>query len=90
MNEFVSRTSCDILDNLLQLESVITKTLPYCQVPFSQPTLRVDNEKAALTLHRLNEHFSELNLDVVNDSNIKDKHIGQQGLHLIPKGNCRL
>ena len=50
----------------------------------------MDNEKAALTLHRLNEHFSELNLDVVNNSNIKVKDVGQQGLHLIPKGKCRL
>ena len=56
-NDSVSRTSCEILDDLLQLKSAITKTLPNCQVFFSQPTLPVDNGKAALTLHRLNEHF---------------------------------
>ena len=39
-------------------------------------TLRVDNGKVALTLHRLNEHFLELNLiDVVDNSNNKVKHI---------------
>ena len=59
-------------------------------VIFSQPTLRVDNGKAALTLHRLNEYFSELNLDVVNNSNIKVKHIGQKVLHLNPKRKGRL
>ena len=89
-NDFASRTSREILDDLLQLKSAITKTLPNCQVIFSQPTLRVDNGKAALTLNRLNEHFSELNLDVVNNSNIKVKHIGQKGLHLNPKGKGRL
>ena len=58
-NDSVSRTSREILDDLLQLKSAITtKTLPKCQVIFSKPTLRVDNGKAALTLHRLNEHFS--------------------------------
>ena len=56
-NDSVSRTFREILDDLLQLKSAITKTLPNCQVIFSQPTLRVDNGKAALTLHRLNEHF---------------------------------
>ena len=71
-------------------KSAITKTLPNCLVIFSQPTLRVDNGKAALTINRLNEHFSELNIDVVNNSNIKVKHIGLKGLHLNPKGKGRL
>ena len=39
----------------------------------------MDNGKRALTLHRLNEDFSELNLDVLNNSNIKVKDIGQKG-----------
>ena len=89
-NDSVSRKSCEILDDLLQLKSTITKTIPNWQVIFSQPTLRVGNGKAALTLHRLNKHFSELSLDVVNNSNIKVKHIGQKRLHLNPKGKGRL
>ena len=40
------------------------------------------NVNAALFLHRLYEHFSELNLDVVNNSNIKVKHVRLEGLHL--------
>ena len=89
-NDFVSRTSRGILDYLLQLKSVITKMLPNFQVMFSQPTHRVDNGKAALIQHHVNEHFSELNLDVVNNSNIKVKHIGQKDLHLNTKGRGRL
>ena len=38
-NDSVSRTSREILDDLLQLKSAITKTLPNCQVICSQPTL---------------------------------------------------
>ena len=53
---------------------VVTKTLPNCTVIFSQPVLRMDIIKAALTLHHLNEHFSQLNLDVVDNINIKVKH----------------
>ena len=66
-------------------------------------TLRVDNGKAALTLRRLNEHFLELNLiDVVDNSNIKVKHIvkkvyiltlrekvGSTCINLIPSNSCR-
>ena len=89
-NDSLSRTSREVLDDLLQLKSAITKTQTNCQVIFLQPTLRVDNGKEALTLHLLNEHFSEINLDVVNNSNIKVKHIGQKGVHLNPKGKGRL
>ena len=37
-NDSVSRILCEILNDLLQLKSVITKTLPNCQVILSQPT----------------------------------------------------
>ena len=89
-NNSVFRTPPEILDDLLQLKSAITKTQPNCQIIFLQPTLRVDNGKVALTLDHLNELFSELNLDVINSNNIKVKRIAQTGLHLDPKGKGRL
>ena len=49
----------------------------------------MDNGKAVLTLHRLNEHFSELN-EVVNNSNLKVKNLGQKRLHINPKSKGRL
>ena len=89
-NGSVSRTSPKIFDDLLQLKSATAKTLSNCQVIFLQRTRRVDNGKTALPLRHLNEHFSELNLDVVNNTNIKVKHIDQKGLHLNPEGKSRL
>ena len=55
-NESVSRTSCEILDDLSQLKSVITKNY---QVTLLQPALRVSNGKTALPLHHLKEQFLE-------------------------------
>ena len=43
INASVTRASREILDDLLELKSVIGKTLPNCKVIFSQATLRVDN-----------------------------------------------
>ena len=86
----VSTTSREILNDLLQIKGVITKTLPNCHVIFSRPKLRVDNGKAALTLHCLNEYYSKLNVDIVNNRDIKVKHIDQKGLHLNPKERGRL
>ena len=85
-NESISRTSCEILDDLLQLKSVITKNYP---VTFLQPALRVSNGKTALPLHHLKEEFSELNSDVVDNNNTKVKHTGQRGLPLNPKEKGR-
>ena len=39
MNDSVTRTSIEIIDDQLQLKSAITKTLPNCQVILLQPTL---------------------------------------------------
>ena len=75
-------TSCNL--------RVITKTLPNCQVIFLKPILQVDNGKAVLTLHYLNENFSELSLDVANKSKIKVKYISQKCLHFSPMGKGRL
>ena len=75
---------------MLQLKIVITKSLPNCRVIFLQPTARGNNEKGALILHHLNKHFSEPNLDVLNNSNIRVKHASQKGLNLNPKGKGSL
>ena len=40
-NDYVSRTSHEILDDMLQLQSVITKTVPNCKVIFLQPTFQI-------------------------------------------------
>ena len=50
----------------------------------------MDNGKSILTLHHLNEDFWELNIDVVDSSKIKVKHIGQKGLYINPEGTGRL
>ena len=89
-NDAVSKTSRQILDDLLQLKNEILKTLPNCNVIISKPTMRVDNGKAALTLKHLNEHLSQLKVDSIDNSNIKSMHIGRKGLHLNNKGKDKL
>ena len=69
-NDSVSRTSREILGCLLQLKSVPYK---HKESIFRTNASR-DNGKAALTLRHLNEHFSQLNLDVVDNSNMKLKY----------------
>ena len=82
-------TARDILDKLLQLKSKILDARKSCKVIISQPTLRSDNGKAALTNHICNL-LEELNIDIVKNRKIGSKHLGGKGLHLNPHGTARL
>ena len=49
-NDAVSKTSRQILDELLQLKQYVINTLPTYRLIVSRPTIRTDSDKAALTL----------------------------------------
>lgn len=89
-NDSTSKTSREILDELLQLKQHIKNLLPNSKVIISKPTLRTDNGKATLTLNKLNSHLEQLDIDIVDNSNIKGLHLGKKGLHLNKKGKQRL
>ena len=82
--------SRDILNELLLLKSKVKEKLPTCKFTLSTPTLRSDNGKAALTVSQLSKHLLELDIDVVDNNNIKSKHLSRKGLHLNGIGNRRL
>ena len=53
--------------------------------------IRTDNGKTVLTLSNLNEHLGQLEVDLIIDNgNIKEVHLGKNGLHLNKKGKNRL
>ena len=53
------------LDNMLSLKSFIEKTLPQSSVCISSVVKRTDNEKATLTVNKVNENLSALQLDIL-------------------------
>ena len=89
-NNATNLTTRDILDKLLQLKSKILNACKSCKVIISEPTLRSDNGKAALTNHHICNLLEELNIDIVKNRNIGSKHLGGKGLHLNPHGTARL
>ena len=74
MNDAVSKTSRQILDELFQLKQYITNILPTCRVTESRPTIRTDNGKAALTLSNFNKHLGQLEVDFIHNVNTKEVH----------------
>ena len=89
-NDVVSKTSRQILDELLQLKQHIINTLPTCWVIVSRIMIETDNGKATLTLSNFNKTFAQLEVDFINHLNIKEVHLGRKGLHLNKKGKNRL
>ena len=53
----------------------------------STPTLRTDNGKATLTVSQLVNHLLNLNIDVIDNRNIKSRHLSGKGLHLNDSGS---
>ena len=70
-NDAVSKTSRQILDELLQLKQHIINTLPTCRVIVSRIMIRTDNGKAALTLSNFNKLFAQFEVDFINHVNIR-------------------
>ena len=60
------------------------------KVIISSPVLRTDNGKAMLTLKNLNKLMKELKINIIDNDNIKEQHLGRKGLHLNGKGTSRL
>ena len=80
-NDAPSSTSREIQNNLLKLKSLVNEKLPQCKVWLSFLTLGTDNGKATLTVSQLVNHLLNLNIDVIDNRNIKSRHLSQKGLH---------
>ena len=85
-NNATSDTSRQICDDLLFLKFLINEKLPECIVSISCPIMRLDNGKANITIKRLNNHLKELNINVIDHSNINEVHLARKGLHLNDRG----
>ena len=63
---------------------------PNCHVVLSSPIDILDDEKATLTIKRLNRLLSESSLDIIDNSNTGHSFLGMHGLHLNEHGVCKL
>ena len=82
----IASTARAILDNMLSLKSFIEKTLPQSKVCISNVVKRTDNGKATLTVKKVNEHLSALQVDIVDNSNVNVTALNRGGLHLNETG----
>ena len=76
---------------MLSLKRFIERTLPHSKVRISQNVVkRTDDEKVTLTVNKVNEWLSALQLDIVHNSNINITSLNRGGLHRNETGTGKL
>ena len=89
-NDAPFKSAEDILAEILQLKLFILQQLPDCNLFISQPTTRFDNNRARITIRNLNAKLNQLDIKMVDNSNIEEEQLGKKGLHLNSWGASRL
>ena len=89
-NDSVKKSSDYICDELIKLKHYIENFLPNVMVILSKPIIRVDNSKANLTIRYVNKRLDDLNILMIDNSNIREDNLGKKGLHLNRQGTTRL
>ena len=80
----------EIIDEILSVKHRVEKQLPFSKVIISSPIVRTDNGKADLTIRKFNQHLKQLNIDIIDNSNINQQDLGRKGLHLSKRGKSKL
>ena len=89
-NDTATKSSDKILNELLDLKAHIERVLPTATIILSQPIIRTDNVKANLTIRRLIGQLGNLDIRVLDHTNINVDHLGKKGLHLNGRGTGRM
>ena len=89
-NDSIEKSSDELIYELLSLKKWIRDILPDVKVTISCPTIRLDHQKAGITILRIRQKLSNLNIDVIINENISNEHLGKKGLHLNSRGSGRL
>ena len=75
---------------MLLLKIFIEKTLPHLKVCISNVVKRTDSGKATLTVNKMNEPMSALQLNLVDNWHIDVTDLNRGGLHLHNTGTGKL
>ena len=81
-NNAMTHIPKEIFEKLISLKHQIESILPKCEVTISKFIMRTDEPKAAKINEEVNCLIKSANINFVENSNIKGKHLGKRGLHL--------
>ena len=82
MNDASSKTSNEILDQILDLKKHVENVVPGINVVVSKMIIRAGNPKANTILGNVNKKLLKLGIKLLDHSNISLNDLGRKGLHL--------
>ena len=85
-NNAVLENSVKIYEKLLRLKEHILKVIPDCHIILSKLIVRDDIPKARQTVIETNELLSKLDVPMMDNGNITEKHLAKKKLHLSSYG----
>ena len=86
-NNAITGTSKETFEKLISLKYQIESILPKFEVTISNLILRTDEPKASKTNEEVNRLIKLVNINFVENSNIKGKQLGKRGLDLNIQGD---
>ena len=89
-NNAVYDNSSQIIEKIIKLKEYIISKLPDCKLFFSSLIERFDDAKAQLSVLMTNKKLAHLGMEIINNNNIKQLHLGKKRLHLNPHGTGKL
>ena len=89
-NDAPFKSSNQITNEILLLKKFINDSHQEIAVIFSLPIMRTDNGTANKILNQHAYELCQLNVHVLDNSNIHKEHLGKNGLHLNRRGTGRL
>ena len=82
--------SIQIKEKYIELINYIKQMIPGCKVVCSSLIMRCDDGKAQMTVNMANEKINELDINIIDNGNINESHLGKKGLHLNTHGIGKL
>ena len=82
-NNAKTDNSVQVAEKLVKLREYILSIIPTCIVIISPLINRYDHAKAQLTVTKVNELLSKMNIPIIDNSNITRDHLGKKGHHVV-------
>ena len=85
-NDVAHYDGTEIVDNLLELKSFIVEQLPAAHAVISHPMTRIHSKQVAIKIGDIQSHLRKLQINMIENGNIKGNYLNSRGLHLNGKG----
>ena len=79
-----------VLAKIVSLTKIIHKNLPNCHIIISEIIERKNNPSLNAKISELNKSLKAMNVDPLQQQNIREQHLARDGLHLNFRGNRQL